>query len=247
MPIPRPIIADIRERVDLHVLVGRYVRLKSRGSATVGLCPFHQEKTPSFHVSDFKKTYHCFGCRVHGDCFAFLMELEGLSFVEAVKELGESVGVQVEDRELTKEEKIAIKRKATLHDVNQEAANWFHHLLLTHEDAAGARTYLKNRGIKDETIRRSVLGFAPDSYDALLNHLHKSGFREELVVRAALAKRGSSGKVYSAFRNRIMFPIFDVRNRPIAFLVFAFSVADSPKYLHSAPYELYDMSRLLSG
>jgi len=247
MPIPRPIIAEIRERVDLNALVGRYVRLKNRGSSTVGLCPFHQEKTPSFHVSNIKKTYHCFGCRVHGDCFAFLMELEGLNFVEAVKELGESVGVKVEDRELTKEEKIAIKRKATLHDVNQEAANWFHHLLLTHEDAAGARNYLKKRGIKDETIRRSVLGFAPDSYDALLNHLHKSGYREELVVRAALAKRGKTGKVYSAFRNRIIFPIFDVRNRPIAFGGRALSDDDPAKYLNSAAYELYDKSRVLYG
>lgn len=247
MPIPRPIIAEIRDRVDLSALVGRYVRLKSQGSKTIGLCPFHQEKTPSFHVSNFKKNYHCFGCGVHGDCFSFLMELEGLSFVQAVKELGESVGMQVEDRALTQEEKTAINRKATLHDVNKEAANWFHHLLLTDPAAADARKYLKKRGIKEETIRRSLLGYAPDSFDALINHLHKVGYREELAVRAALAKRGKSGKVYSAFRNRIIFPIFDVRNRPIAFGGRALSEDDPAKYLNSAAYELYDKSRVLYG
>jgi DNA primase len=247
MPIPRPIIAEIRDRVDLAALVGRYVRLKNQGSKTVGLCPFHQEKTPSFHVSNFKKNYHCFGCGVHGDCFAFLMELEGLSFVQAVKELGESVGIPVEDRALTQEEKTAIHRKATLHDVNKAAAAWFHHLLLTDPSAAEARKYLKKRGMKEETIRRSQIGYAPDSYDALLNHLHKAGFREELAVRSALAKRGNSGKVYSAFRNRIMFPIFDIRNRPIAFGGRALSNDEPAKYLNSASYELYDKSRVLYG
>jgi DNA primase len=233
--------------VDLSALIGRYVRLKNQGSKTIGLCPFHQEKTPSFHVSNFKKNYHCFGCGVHGDCFAFLMELEGLSFVQAVKELGESVGMQVEDRALTPEEKTAIHRKATLHDVNKAAADWFHHLLLTDTAAAEARKYLKKRGMKDETIRRSQIGYAPDSYDALLNHLHKTGFREELAVRAALAKRSKTGKVYSAFRNRIMFPIFDVRNRPIAFGGRALSDDEPAKYLNSASYELYDKSRVLYG
>ena len=247
MPIPKTIIAEIRERVDLHELIGRYVRLKNRGASAVGLCPFHQEKTPSFHVNNVRKSYYCFGCQAKGDCYKFLMEQEGLSFVEAVKELGDAVGVKVEDREMTREEKLSIQRKATLHDVNKAASDWFHSQLLKSPDAEFARKTLKKRGIKEETIRRSRIGFAPDSYDAFINALHQQGYREELLVRAALAKRSKSNKAYAAFRNRIMFPIFDARGRPIAFGGRALSDDDPAKYLNSASYELYDKSRVLYG
>ena len=247
MPIPRAVITEIRERVDLEALVGRYVRLKRRGSATVGLCPFHQEKTPSFHVNEMKKMYYCYGCNEHGDCFNFLQKLEGLSFIEAVNELAQSVGIQVENRELSKEEQNARKTKATLHDVNQAATEWFHRMLFTHPDAQPVRDYLKKRSIEEQTIRRSKLGFAPDSYDALLSHLHKKGFSEAIVLRAALAKKSQRGSSYAAFRNRLIFPIFDRRNRPIAFGGRALSPDDPAKYLNSSTNELYDKSRVLYG
>lgn len=247
MAIPKTIIAEIRERVDLNELVGRYVRLKARGGAMIGLCPFHQEKSPSFNVNNAQKFYYCFGCQAGGDCYKFLMEMEGLNFAEAVKELGDSVGVKVEDRELTREEKLTIKRKATLHDVNLAAADWFHDQLFISPEAELARKTLKQRGIREETVRRSRLGFAPDSYDAFINAMHKKGFQEELLVRAALAKRKSGNRAYAAFRNRIMFPIFDLKGRPIAFGGRALSDSDPAKYLNSASYELYDKSRELYG
>jgi len=246
MPIPRAVIEEIRERVDLEELIGQYVRLKRRGSSTIGLCPFHQEKTPSFHVNGHKNMYYCYGCTEGGDCYSFLQKIEGLSFVEAAHELGKRVGVET-TREETREEQTARKHRNTLEDVNVAATQWFHEMLFTHPDAQPVREYLKKRCIEDETIRRSKLGFAPDSYDAMLLHLHKKGFSEAVVLRAALAKKGKSGRSYAAFRNRLIFPIFDEKNRPIAFGGRALSADNPAKYLNSSSYELYDKSRVLYG
>ena len=191
MPIPREVIETIRERVDLVQLVGQSVTLQRKGGSMVGLCPFHQEKTPSFGVVPHKNIFHCFGCGAGGDAFKFLQLSRGLSFYEAVKELADQVGVEIEDKQVTEAERQRFKRRATLYDVCKEASRFFHSKLMTSPEGKPALDYLLGRGITEETIRAFQLGFAPAQWDALQNHLHKAGYAPDLGVQAGLLKRRS--------------------------------------------------------
>jgi DNA primase (bacterial type) len=144
--IPREIVEAVRERTDLVEVIGRHVSLQKRGGSHVGLCPFHQEKTPSFHVVSHKQFYHCFGCGASGDVFRFLQEIEGLGFVEAVRELAGPAGVEIREESLTAAERDRLRRRASLYDVLQEAAGLYHSTLLTRPEGATARAYLDDRG-----------------------------------------------------------------------------------------------------
>ena len=249
MAIPRPIVDEIRARTDIVELIGRTITLRRSGRSYSGLCPFHNEKSPSFNVVPDKGIFHCFGCGEGGDVFAFLMKSRGISFAEAVKELGDACGVVVEERELSQEERQRLQRRADLHDVTEAAARYFTEILLARPEGQVAREYLASRGITTETAQKYRLGFALDSWDALAGHLQRQRFPAQLALGArVLGKAERSDRVYDLFRNRLMFPILDERGRVVAFGGRLLPGAgEGPKYLNSPESDIYNKSRTLYG
>ncbi len=245
MAFPPEFLDDLRQRLSLADIVGRCVKLTRRGREHSGLCPFHKEKTPSFTLSEEKGFYHCFGCGAHGDVIGFVMRSEGLSFPESVEKLAAEAGIPVPQS--SPEERQRAKRAATLHDVMERAAKWYEAQL-----AAGtgrrARDYLSGRGLKDETIARFRLGFAPDANAALKTALLKENVPEPLLVESGLiAQPEDSGReTYDRFRDRVMFPITDPRGRVIAFGGRALGEAHA-KYLNSPDTPLFHKGRVLFG
>lgn len=245
--IPRETIDEIRDRVDIVAVVSKHVSLNRRGKTYKGLCPFHQEKTPSFHVIPDKHIFHCFGCQTGGDAFKFLMLLEGLSFIEAVKELAGSVGITIQERELTEQERRDLKRRATAYDVMAAASQFFRSMLWTRPEGAKAREYLHQRQLSESVAQDAGLGFAPDAWTSLTDHLHSEGFSERLVSDLGLSKPSPRGSGhYDTFRNRLVFPIRDERGRVIGFGGRLLD-GEGPKYLNSPQTPLYDKSRVLYG
>ncbi|MEL6348977.1 MAG: DNA primase [Myxococcota bacterium] len=252
MRIPRESIEAIRERVSIVDVVSQEVTLKRKGSSLMGLCPFHQEKTPSFSVVPSKNIFHCFGCNEGGDIFAFVQKTRGLSFYEAVKELGEQCGISVEDKELTPQEIRRIRARSSLYDICQLAAQHWQANLLTREVGAEAKAYLEKRGLSDESISTFQVGFAADAWDDLLNFLHTEGVSVEQAVAAGLARWREPGNpnrgAYDLFRDRVIIPIFDRRSRPIAFGGRILHARDgAPKYVNSPETDIYKKSRTLYG
>jgi DNA primase len=251
--IPRDIVDAVREHTDMVQLVSRYVQLKRRGRNFVGLCPFHQEKSPSFNVVPEKRIYHCFGCQEGGDAFKFLMRIEGLSFVEAVKELAGPAGVTVPERELTDDERKALRRRATLYEVMQLSSDFYEKLLWASAEGEVGRRYLAERQITEETSRKAQLGWAPDAWSTLVDHMQSQGIPLERLEQAGLAKPGRQ-RHYDTFRNRLVFPIRDSRGRPIGMggrlYDEGMSAEDkkrSPKYLNTPETSLYEKSKVLYG
>jgi len=243
LAIPGHIIQEITDKCDIVDFVSKYVRLKRSSGEYVGLCPFHGEKTPSFHVSADKQLYHCFGCGEGGTIINFVMKMENLSFSEAVKFLGEQVGVVVP--ESSDFDDRAAKRKQRLYDVNKEAGRFFYSVLGS-EEGKIARDYFSSRGLTKETVVKFGLGYAPDSWGKLLKHLKSKGFTEYEIIDAGLAVTGKNGGAYDRFRNRVMFPIFDIRGNLIAF---GGRVLDDskPKYLNTNDTPVFDKSSNLFG
>jgi DNA primase len=243
--IPRHIVDQVREATDLVQVIGRHVRLDRRGHSYVGLCPFHQERTPSFHVVPHKHMYHCFGCRAGGDVFRFLMQIEGLSFVEAVKELAGPAGIEVPERELSVDERRALRLKATLYDVLEEAARLYESVLWARPEGEPGRKYLEKRGISEATARKARIGYAPSGWSTLLDHLRRQGFDAKLALEVGLARPRREGDgAYDAFRERLLFPIRDEKSRPIAFGGRLLE-GDGPKYINSPETRLYQKSHTL--
>lgn len=245
--IPRDVVDAVRDRTSISEVVGRHVQLVRRGNSLVGLCPFHQERSPSFHVIEAKSMYHCFGCQASGDVFRFVMQVEGLSFVEAVRELAGPAGITIEERQLTPAELQALRARSTLYDVLEAASAFYEATLWTRPEGAAARAYLERRGITTETARRVRLGWAPDGWSRLTDHLHAEGFHPDRVREAGLVRDRQQGNgVYDAFRSRLMIPIFDDRNRVIAFGGRLLE-GDGPKYINSPETALYQKSNTLYG
>ena len=239
------IIEEVRSRNDIVDLISTYVPLKKKGSSYFGLCPFHNEKSPSFSVSRDKQMYYCFGCGAGGNVFTFLMEYENFSFPEALKYLAERAGMELPEEELNEEAKRAMDEKAKLREMNKLSANYFYYLIHSKRGEKGL-AYLKNRGITDETIKRFGLGYADIYNDDLYRFLKSKGYTDEELKDSALVsideKRGGSDK----FWNRVMFPIMDVNNRVIGFGGRVMGEG-SPKYLNSKETKLFDKSRNLYG
>ncbi len=236
-------VDQVRERTDLLALIGQYVALKKRGGRYTGLCPFHQEKTPSFSVDPGKGFWKCFGCGKGGDAFTFLMQLERLTFPEALERLAERAGVQPAvtsyDAPKRKEE------RDFLFEVNEAAAAAFHKAL-TGKAGTAAREYLQRRGISAPYAARFGLGYAPGGWDALVKHLRGRGFSLEMLGLAGLALARSSGDGYiDRFRNRLMIPIHDRQGRVVAFGGRALAAQDNPKYLNTAETPVFHKSRTL--
>ena len=243
MAIAPDFLDEIRARVGLGDVIARHVSLKRAGRELSGLCPFHNEKTPSFTVSEEKGFFHCFGCGAHGDVIGFVMRQEGLSFPEAVERLAAEAGLEVP--RATPAEREAEKRKAGLHDVMEAACRFFESELRGPRGAA-ARSYLEERGIDEATTARFRLGYAPDSRTALRNAVMDEAHPEALLVEAGLLIRPDSGTPYDRFRGRVMFPIADRQGRVIAFGGRVLGDGN-PKYLNSPETPLFNKSRVLYG
>ncbi len=228
---------DIRDRVGLAETIGRRVKLARKGREHVGLCPFHNEKTPSFTVNEDKGFYHCFGCGEHGDVIGFVMNTENLSFPEAVERLAGLAGLAMPVE--TPEEREREEQRKGLGEAVEAAAKWFESRLHGHEGKA-ALAYLKGRGLDDATIARFRLGYAPESGEALKRALADKGFDEKILVDAGLLKRPDDGRApYGFFRERVMFPIGDREGRIIAFGARLMGDARAAKYINSPESALF--------
>ena len=232
--------------MDIADLVGRYVSLKKAGASYKALCPFHDEKTPSFNVTPARQIFKCFGCGKGGNCFHFLMAMEGLEFPEAVRTLAREVGIDVPETERPSVDRTAKNDRTRLYDANSRAADFFARMLDT---SAGepARRYIEQRGIRPEMVERCRLGYAPDSWDALLTAATQAGFEANQLARAGLVIRRENGDgFYDRFRNRLMFPIFDTQERVIGFGARALG-DDDVKYLNTPETPVFNKGGQLYG
>lgn len=250
--VSRELIDAIRERTNLVEIIGQTVRLSAKGTSYMGLCPFHQERSPSFSVVPAKGIYHCFGCGEGGDIFTFLQKTRGLSFFEAVKELGDAAGLQVDERELSPQERSRLRQRASLQEIIELAAGWFRGQLRTTDEGRAGLAYLTERQIADETIDRWRLGLAPARWDALLNALTAEGVSVDQAVEAGLARRRERGVgAYDLFRGRLIIPIEDARGRVVAFggrvLKSLIDDETAPKYVNSPETPIYKKSNVLFG
>ena len=231
---------DLRSKVEIEDLIARYAEIRGRGRTPVCLCPFHNEKTPSFVIYKDTQSYYCFGCGAGGDAITFIRMIENLDYTEAVRFLCERTGTAFPndpvDDELT-------RRRRRCYEANREAARFFH-AQLSEPHAQKAREYLQKRALKKETVVRFGLGFAPDSWDLLLKHMRSKGFSDNELVMYDLARRTQKGSCIDAFRNRLMFPIIDLRGNVIAF---GGRVLDDskPKYLNTSDTVVYKKSTAL--
>ena len=239
------LIEEVRQKNDIVDVISGYVKLQKKGSSYFGLCPFHNEKSPSFSVSRGKQMYYCFGCGVGGNVFTFIMEYENYSFVEAFKMLAERAGVDIPEVEYSKEAKERADLKATLLEINKLAAKYFYAQLKT-EQGKLAHTYLTGRGLSEETITAFGLGYSNKYSDDLYRYLKTKGYKDELLVKAGLISVDERHGAHDKFWNRVMFPIMDVNNRVIGFGGRVMGDA-KPKYLNSPETEVFDKSRNLYG
>lgn len=239
------LIEEVRTRNDIVDVISGYVRLQKKGSSYFGLCPFHNEKSPSFSVSRQKQMYYCFGCGAGGNVFTFLMEYENFSFVEAVKFLADRAGIELPQQEYSKEAKEKADLKASILEVNKTAAKYFY-VQLKSGRGQQAYAYLKNRGLSDETITAFGLGYSNKFSDDLYKYLRGKGYSEELIRQAGLINTDERQGVYDKFWNRVIFPIMDVNSRVIGFGGRVMGDA-KPKYLNSPETVVFDKSRNLYG
>ena len=243
---------EIRSRCDIVDVIGRYVSLKKSGQGYQGLCPFHSEKTPSFHVHPAKQVYRCFGsCAKGGNVFTFIMEHDGLSFPEAVRKLAEEVGVRIEEEKtfVRQAPKPVSESQVRASKALELAAKYFNHLLTQNKEYAFALKYIQNRGLTKKSIDKFRLGVAPAGWNTLIQFMTKRGFTWEDLLLAGLVvpKEDSKYKGYDRFRERLMFPITDKNGQVVGFGARALKEGDEPKYLNSPDTPLFNKSRILYG
>ena len=255
MLYPQHFIDDLKNRADLVRIIEPYTPLKKKGANWMGCCPFHQEKTPSFSVNPSKGFYKCFGCGKGGTAYNFLMEIEGLNFPEAIKRVAEISGVSlpepIDDKsyQQNKVKKEARKKIADeVIELNRYALKfWENHLQENNSDAKAAREYLEKRGISIETQKAFHIGFAPDSWDAVMSLLKTKGADEKLIEASGLVSiNEEKGRVYDRFRGRIMFPVLDIKGNPVAFGARILAQGE-PKYLNSPETPAYIKGEHLYG
>ena len=239
--IPQSFIQDLLGRVDIVEVVDRHVKLKRAGANYVACCPFHSEKSPSFTVSPTKQFYHCFGCGAHGTAVGFLMEHGGMGFVEAVKDLAQSVGMNVPEEQRSESAQRRAQQGESLHEVLLRAAQHYRSQL---KDAPQAIAYLKKRGLSGDIARRFGIGYVPDEWQNLAAAF--SDYDGKALAEAGLTKTNEDGRRYDVFRNRIMFPIVDVRGNVIGFGGRVLGDGE-PKYLNSPETPVFEKGRELYG
>ena len=242
--IPREIIEEIKYRNDIRDVVSSYVSLKPAGSNLLGLCPFHSERTPSFTVFLSNQNYYCFGCGAGGDVITFIMKMENLDYTAALEFLAKRAGITI-PQDASSSKRPGEMDRTRVYDMNREAAKFFRNCLFDDKLGAPAREYLSSRGLDTATVKRFGLGFSPDSFNLLRDHMHRLGYTdEELTVGFLCGKSKKTGRSFDYFRNRIMFPIIDVSGNVVAF---GGRVMDGsePKYLNTSDTPGFKKSRNL--
>ena len=239
------VIEEVRMKNDIVDVISGYVRLQKKGSSYFGLCPFHNEKSPSFSVSPGKQMYYCFGCGAGGNVFTFVMEYENFTFIEAVKYLAERAGVKLPEGEYSKEQRAASDLKTVLLEVNKKAASYYYYQL-KQEGGRQAYEYLKNRELSDETIKNFGLGYSSKYSDSLYRYLKGKGYSDTILKESGLFSADERYGMHDKFWNRVMFPIMDVNNRVIGFGGRVMGDA-KPKYLNSPETKIFDESRNVYG
>lgn len=245
MYYPDELIEEVRSRNDIVDVISGYVRLQKKGSSYFGLCPFHNEKSPSFSVSREKQMYYCFGCGAGGNVYTFLMEYENFTFQEALKYLADRAGVKLPEPEYSREAKEKAGRKAVILEINKKAAMYYYAQLKSPRGEK-AYTYLTGRGLTDDTIKAFGLGYSSIYSDDLYRYLRNGGYSEDMIRQAGLINTDEKKGVYDKFWNRVIFPIMDVNSRVIGFGGRVMGDA-KPKYLNSPETEVFDKSRNLYG
>jgi DNA primase len=246
--IPEETIQQVLAATDIVDLIGRTVKLRKNGANYVGLCPFHTERTPSFNVYPHNHSYYCFGCQASGTAARFLMEHEGLPFVEAIRRLAEAAGIRIEEEVWDAETEREAKRRGALKLLMEDITSWYHNLLLRHEMAAEAREYLKSRGITSAVAKSWQLGYAPAQDMWVRRWAAGKGYSEQLLSDAGIYKRTDDGRSYSFFRHRMMIPIRNENGECIAFSGRLLSAdAKEQKYKNSPETMLFSKSRVLFG
>lgn len=245
MYYPEELIEEVRTRNDIVEVISGYVRLQKKGSNYFGLCPFHNEKSPSFSVSPGKQMYYCFGCGAGGNVITFLMEYENQTFPEAVRTLAQRAGIALLEADDSKEARQADSRRAKLLEINKEAAKYFYYQLRTERGSVGME-YLRKRELSDETMNHFGLGYANKYSNDLIQYLKSKGYSEDLIRDAGLCNVDEKHGMYDKFWNRVMFPIQDINHRVIGFGGRVMGDG-KPKYLNSPETEIFDKSRNLYG
>lgn len=241
MPFPDSFLQELKLRSDITEIASSYVNLKRHGRNMVGLCPFHGEKTPSFNIYTENGSFYCFGCGAGGDVITFIMKIENLDYVEAVKFLAQRAGMEMPEN--TYDDSLS-KLRMRIYEANREAARFFHATLLSQRGKRGLN-YLRGRALSDRTIRHFGLGFADDDWNSLCNHLKNKGFSEYEIYSANLAFRRKNGNgIYDRFVNRVMFPIIDLRGNVIAFGG-RIMTDEKPKYLNTSDTPVFKKSENL--
>lgn len=249
MQLQDNVIEEIRKSLDIVDVIGNYVQLKKQGKNYIGLCPFHSERTPSFSVSPDKQLYHCFGCGAGGNLFTFMMEIEGMSFSEAAESLADRAKIDLGSsfsKNSDKRDPNNQKRKQVTEGL-ELLTKFYHYLLTTAKYGSPGMQYLENRGFSAEMIKHFRIGYAVDSWDAVTNLLQKRDVNLEQMERAGIiAKRGFDNKYFDRFRNRVIFPIFNMRGQTVAFGGRTLG-EDKPKYLNSPESEVFHKGSILYG
>lgn len=245
MAIPEEVISEIKYRNDIETVISQYVTLKRRGKNLVGLCPFHGEKTPSFTVYPETASFYCFGCGVGGDVFTFTGLIENLDYFESIKLLAEKSGVALPENGYDDSMQ---KLKNRIYDINRDSARFFHSHLMS-DEGKWAREYLLKRGLSLFTIKHFGLGAAPDSWDALMNHLKAKGYTVEEMLAANVIGKSNRGNYYDRFKKRVMFPIINIRGNVIGFSGRAMPGEDKQggKYVNTSDTPVYKKSANLFG
>lgn len=254
--IPREVIERIHATAKIEEVVSDYVTLRKRGANLIGLCPFHNEKTGSFTVSPSKGIYKCFGCGVSGNAIGFIMEIEQCSYIEAVKQLGKKYHIDVPEREMTAEEQQRQDNRESMFVVNEFANKWFQEQLWeTQEGQAIGLTYFRGRGLRDDIIRKYQLGYSPEKGNPLAKALLAKGFKEEFIsnnvdtrIGVGVVGKSEDGRLYDRFRDRVIFPIFTVSGKPVAFAGRILKKNDKVgKYVNSPDSLIYSKTNELYG
>ncbi len=244
MAISEEYIEELRRRADVETIVSSYVTLKRSGKISRGLCPFHGEKTPSFTVYPDTQSYYCFGCGAGGDVINFIKNIENLDYIESIKFLAEKIGMDPPNE--NSYDSTLQKRKLRVLEANREAARFYYKLLTTGKDNP-ALAYCKERKLKKETITKFGLGFAPDEWNTLYKHLQSLGFSEEELLDAGLIKKSSGGRYFDTFKNRLLFPIIDLRGNVLGFSGRRLSEDDPRKYVNTADTLVYKKGNEIFG
>ena len=243
--IPEDTVEQIRDSLDIVDVISEYVALVKRGKSYLGLCPFHDDRTPSLNVSQEKQIYKCFSCGAGGNAFIFLMELERISFIEAVRKLADQAGISLP--EFQPRDKAEQDTNDEVYRTVEFARKYFRHMLLRHESGAAAREYLVGRGVSESTMDAFSLGYATKAWDGLFNVAGRRGFSAQMLERAGLVTHRGDGRYYDRFRDRVIFPIESHTGRTVAFGARALDPEQQPKYLNSPETPIYNKSATLYG